>query len=100
MSILFLDSINSSYLDEKEENKKKEKHEQFLHVIMIQKFEYIFCNLCQMFRLQNIAMFSTTVSGQNISLCGRGFHTPVERKIGYKVINKWAKIALIPSPDY
>ena len=74
--------------------KNNGKYKQFLHIIMIQNnFKYLFAT-------------SVNCSDHNISpfihktdkiypFRGRGFHTPVEWKIGYKVINKQTSVQIL-----
>ena len=74
--------------------KNNGKYKQFLHIIMIQNnFKYLFAT-------------SVNCSDHNISpfihkmdkiypFRSRGFHTPVEWKIGYKVINKQTSVHIL-----
>ena len=70
------------------------KHKQFLHVIMIQSyFEYLFANSDQ-YSDYKISPYVHEMAKIYI-LRGRGFHTPVEWKIGYYVINKQVIIQIL-----
>ena len=70
------------------------KHKQFLYVIMIQSyFEYLFANSDQ-YSDYKISPFVHEMAKIYI-LRGRGFHTPVEWKIGYYVINKQVIIQIL-----
>ena len=52
-----------------------------------------FCNLCQV-HCQKISPFIHKVA-KTYPFRGRGFHTPVEWKNGYKVINKQMIVQII-----
>ena len=89
--VLYLDPANPGYLDEKEE---LWENKQFLHVIMIQSyFEYLFANSDQ-YSDYKISPFFHKMSKIYI-FRGCGFHTPVEWKIGYYVINKQVIIQIL-----
>ena len=63
------------------------KHKQFLHVIMIQScFKYLFATSVKYSDFK-ISPFVHKMA-KIYPFHGRGFHTPVEWKIGYYVINK------------
>ena len=84
MSILFLDSADPHYLDEKEEYRETQT---VLHVIMIQSnFKYHFATSvkCSDYKTSPFVHKLT----KTYPFHGRGFHTHVEWKIGYKVKNK------------
>ena len=70
--------------------KNNGKYKQFLHIIMIQSnFQY----LLQPLIIQYRHLF--TKMAKIYPFRGRGFHTPVELKIGHKVINKQLIIQIL-----
>ena len=74
--------------------KNKGKHKQFLHVIMIQNnFKYLFATSVK-FSDYKISLFFHKLA-KTYPFHGRGFHTPFERKIGYKVMNKQVIIQIL-----
>ena len=67
--------------------KNNGKYKQFLHIIMIQNnFKYLFATSVKCFD-HKISLFIHKMA-KIYPFHSRGFHTPVEWKIGYKVINK------------
>ena len=74
--------------------KNNGKYKQFLHIIMIQNnFKYLFATSVNCFD-HNISPFIHKMD----KICpfrGLGFHTPVEWKIGYKVINKQTSVQIL-----
>ena len=91
MSVLYLDSAAPHYWVKK---KNIRKHKQFLHVFMIKNnFEYLFAT--------SVKCSNNTISppvhklAKTYPFRGRGFHTPFEWKIGYKVINKQVIIQML-----
>ena len=67
--------------------KNNGKYKQFLHVIMIQdNFKYVFAT-CVKYSDLKISPFVPKMA-KIYPFHGRGFHTPLEWKIGFKVINK------------
>ena len=70
------------------------KHKQFLHVKAIQsKFKYLFVTSvkCSDYKTLQFVHKLTKI----YPFRGRGFHTPVEWEIGYKVINKQLIIQIL-----
>ena len=67
------------------------KYKQFLHVIMIQNnFKYVFATSVKYSDLK-ISPFIHKI----YPFRGRGFHTPLEWKIGFKVINKQTIVQIL-----
>ena len=70
------------------------KYKQFLHIIMIQSnFKYLFATSikCSDHKISPFILKMVKI----YPFRGRGFHTPVEWKIGYKVINKQVIIQIL-----
>ena len=91
MSILFLDlPIHVFWMKKKNDG----KHKQFLHVIVIQtNFKYPFSTSVKCSDNKTLPFFHKLA--KKYSFRGRGFHTPVEWKMGYKVKNKQAIIKFL-----
>ena len=74
--------------------KNNGKHKQFLHVMMIQSnFKCLFATSVKCSDYA-ISPFVHKLA-KTYPFCGRGFHTPVEWKMGYKVKNKQAIIQIL-----
>ena len=70
------------------------KYKQFLHVIMIQdNFKYVFATSVKYSDLK-ISPFIHKMA-KIYPFRGRGFHTPLEWKIGFKVINKQTIVQIL-----
>ena len=70
------------------------KYKQFLHVIMIQNnFKYVFATSVKYSDLK-ISPFIHKMAKIYL-FRGRGFHTPLEWKIGFKVINKQTIVQIL-----
>ena len=70
------------------------KYKQFLHVIMIQNnFKYVFATSVKYSDLK-ISPFIHKMA-KIYPFLGRGFHTPLEWKIGFKVINKQTIVQIL-----
>ena len=68
--------------------KKNGKHKQSLHVIMIQSNSKNLFATSVKCSDHKISPFFLIKLAKTYPFCSRGFHTPVEWKNGYKVINK------------
>ena len=74
--------------------KNNREYKQFLHIIMIQNnFKYLFATSINCSD-HNISPFIHNMD-KIYPFRGRGFHTPVEWKIGYKVINKQTSVQIL-----
>ena len=74
--------------------KNNGKHKQFLHVIMIQSnSKYLFATSVKCSDYKTSPFYHKLA--ETYPFRGRGFHTPVEWKIGYKVINKQVIIQIL-----
>ena len=93
MYVLFIDLLILVIWVEKKNNGK---HKQFLHVIMIQSnFKYLFATSvkCSEYKISPFPFFHKLA--KTYPFHGHGFHTPVEWKIGYKVINKQVPVQIL-----
>ena len=73
--------------------KNNGKHKQFLHVIMVQcNFKYLFTNSVKCSVKYRLFLHKLA---KTYPFRGRGFHTPLEWKIGYKLINKQVIIQIL-----
>ena len=70
------------------------KHKQFLHVIVIQSiFKYLFPTSVKCPDYKTLLLVHKLA--KSYPFRGRGFHTPFEWKIKYKVINKQVNIQIL-----
>ena len=76
------------------EKKNNWKYKQFLHIIMIQSnFKFLFATSikCSDHKISPFILKMVKI----YPVRGRGYHIPVEWKIGYKVINKQVIIQIL-----